>query len=118
MTDKIETHLGPPSPFQIALESFLLGCQKIKHERMDGSGSKLAKPQFSVVWGRRYLKVFAGRDIFCFIDTLTVEREGAKAGDVLKCASWAKPAKHARGNIFDAKNGLGLIGPYGPAYLR
>lgn len=39
-------------------------------------------------------------------------------GDVLKPASWKAPAKHARGNIFDEKNGLGSMGPYGPAYLR
>ena len=39
-------------------------------------------------------------------------------GDVLKPASWNAPAKHARGNILDGQNGLGSIGPYGPAYLR
>lgn len=39
-------------------------------------------------------------------------------GDVLKPATWRAPAKGARGNIFDAKNGLEHMGPYGPAYLR
>ena len=39
-------------------------------------------------------------------------------GDVLKPATWKAPAKHSRGNIFDPQNGLGSMGPYGPAYLR
>lgn len=55
-----------------------------------------------------------------------VTKEGGSAhafidrtnGDVLKPASWKTPAKHARGNIFDAHNGLGSMGPYGPAYLK
>lgn len=35
-----------------------------------------------------------------------------------EAAGWKAPAKHARGNIFDERNGLGAMGPYGPAYLR
>lgn len=41
-----------------------------------------------------------------------------KAGDVMKSASYKAPAKHARGNIFDAQNGLGAWGDYGPNYLK
>jgi hypothetical protein len=37
---------------------------------------------------------------------------------VLKPAGWKTPAKHARGNIFDDRNGLKHMGMYGPAYLR
>lgn len=47
-----------------------------------------------------------------------IEKVPHKIGDVLKPSSWKKPAIHARGNIFDAKNGLGSMGEYGPAYLR
>jgi hypothetical protein len=50
------------------------------------------------------------RSAWAFVDKTT--------GDVLKAASWKKPAKHARGNIFDEWNGLKSVGPYGPAYLR
>jgi len=39
-------------------------------------------------------------------------------GDVLKTAGWSAPAKHARGNILAADNGLDCMGPYGAAYLR
>jgi hypothetical protein len=38
-------------------------------------------------------------------------------GDILKPESFKKPAKHARGNIFDDSRGLSKVGPYGPAYL-
>ena len=66
--------------------------------------------------GRRYKRIVrtdangSGRCVHCFVDTQT--------GDVLKPASWKAPAKHARGNIFDDRNGLGMMGEYGPAYLR
>ncbi len=39
-------------------------------------------------------------------------------GDVLKPASFKAPAKHARGNIYDAHGGMGTVGVYGPAYMR
>jgi hypothetical protein len=38
-----------------------------------------------------------------------------KRGDLFKAASWAVPAKHARGNVIDKHWN---IGPYGPAYLK
>jgi len=50
------------------------------------------------------------RSVWCFIDL--------KTGDVLKPASWKRPAKHARGNIFDSANGLGRVNEHGPNYLR
>lgn len=50
-------------------------------------------------------------------DNQTVALGAIKRGDVMKPASYKAPAKHARGNIFDAKNGLGSMGQYGPAYL-
>jgi hypothetical protein len=49
------------------------------------------------------------RKIWCFVDVTN--------GNVLKPESFKKPAKHARGNIFDTSGGLSRIGPYGPAYL-
>ena len=48
--------------------------------------------------------------VWAFIDRTT--------GDVLKPASYKAPAKHARGNIFDEKGGMGSMSSYGPAYLR
>jgi hypothetical protein len=48
--------------------------------------------------------------IHSFIDKLT--------GDVLKPESWKKPAKHARGNIYDESNGLARVNHFGPEYIR
>jgi hypothetical protein len=38
-----------------------------------------------------------------------------KRGDLFKSASWAVPAKHARGNVIEKK---WQITTYGPAYLK
>jgi hypothetical protein len=40
-----------------------------------------------------------------------------KAGDIFKPAGWKGPAKHARGNVFDAEP-LKCCGLHGVAYLR
>jgi len=60
--------------------------------------------------GKRYKKIIVGFGVWCFVDKTT--------GDVLKAASFSTPAKHARGNIFDAHNGVEHITVYGPKYLR
>ena len=52
------------------------------------------------------------------VDNETKALGTVRAGDVMKSASWKVPAKHARGNIFDASNGLAIMGPYGPEYLK
>lgn len=52
-------------------------------------------------------KVTDNRSAFCFVDLET--------GAILKAASWAAPAKHARGNI---ANGAADLTQYGAVYLR
>jgi len=55
--------------------------------------------KLSVSFGRKYAKVIgdngAQRSVKGFIDM--------KTGDIFKPATWASPAKHARGNIADAE---------------
>jgi hypothetical protein len=72
--------------------------------------NSLPANEFRVNFGTRYVRVMRGTSAHAFIDRSN--------GDVLKPATWKAPAKHARGNIFDASNGLGSMGPYGPAYLK
>lgn len=65
--------------------------------------------------GGRYIRIVAERSdgsrySHCFIDKSN--------GDVLKCATWKAPAKHARGNIFSAHNGLEGVGVHGANYIR
>ncbi len=60
------------------------------------------------------------RHAYCFIARCDTESKAlgkVKAGDVLKCASWKAPAKHARGNIF-ADNPHAGCNKWGTDYLR
>jgi hypothetical protein len=97
------------SKFSEAFATFFAGCVSIYEAHCDRSGFS-HRDTFSWRDGSRYVRVFRSGSAHAFVDK--------KTGDVLKPASWKAPAKHARGNIFDSKNGLGWMGEYGPAYLR
>lgn len=108
--NEIEIPTEDLNDFDTRFNVFFLGCIDINHEYMSHSFPNQKKDEFSFKKGRRYMKVIRDGSVHCFVDT--------KNGDVLKAASWSAPAKHARGNIFDTKNGLSWMGEYGPAYLR
>ena len=74
-----------------------------------------ARPEFEVTDGKRYWKIIMkdgnSRSVRAFVDKTT--------GDILKPASWAAPAKHARGSILAEDFGMSCLeGPYGPKYLK
>ncbi|WP_315729882.1 hypothetical protein [Bradyrhizobium sp. SZCCHNRI2010] len=96
--------------FREALDSFYEGCKRIAEEHRKANYSSIPPYTWHIRELNKRWKITHGTGVHCFVDKAT--------GDVLKPASWDKPAKHARGNIFDAQNGLGRMGPYGPAYLR
>ncbi len=104
--------------FDAALSRFIDGCQTISDSYYGTTFPKLTPSVIKLAkGGRRYAKLTVTSDgdagqtsVHCFVDTTN--------GDVLKAAGWTGPAKHARGNVFDDKNGLGAMGPYGPAYLK
>ena len=52
--------------------------------------------------GKRYAKIIIGNYAHSFIAFAT--------GDIFKCAGWAAPAKHARGNIFSDQKGQEAFG--------
>lgn len=102
--------------FDTALDAFVAGCNAMatandaKFENVKFNTRITVDPK-----GKRYKRIVRSDDhgsrcVHCFVDTTN--------GDVLKAAGWKAPAKHARGNIFNADNGLGCMGPYGAAYLR
>lgn len=98
-----------------AFASFLAGVKRISDTYMAMTFPTLAKPNFRFDDGLRYIRVvrFEGgitSSVHCFIDKTN--------GDVLKAESWKRPARHARGNIFNPDNGLVCMGPYGASYLR
>jgi hypothetical protein len=99
----------------------------IMQNKLDAHDTEINRRKLMAVEGKRYYKIVqvrlhsaglpaplnlqsAGQSVFCFIDK--------NSGDVLKPASWAAPAKHARGNVFDESSGTRNVGVYGPGYLR
>ena len=102
--------------FDEKFESFLNGVRKIYDDHMDKSFPTLEKNVIEYTEGKRYIRLISRRpDAQSGSAHLFVDK---KNGDVLKTASWAAPAKGARGNIFDAHNGLARISPYGAEYNR
>ena len=70
-------------------------------------------PNIMPVWsqkeGKKFIKIVADTSAFAFIEVET--------GNIYKAASWAAPAKHARGNIFNDDPAQGCTA-YGPNYIR
>lgn len=109
-----------------ALATFVAGCEAIIASHNARFGGLLQPDRLEVEEGRTFLKIVVwsnggSRRVQAFVarkDGQTKALGAYRAGDVLKAATWAAPAKHARGNIFDASNGLASMGPHGPAYLK
>ncbi len=63
--------------------------------------------------GRKYIKVITGGSVWGFI--MKADDKQFKAGDILKAAGWAAPARNKpRGNVF---TDLSWVQWTGPAYL-
>lgn len=111
--------------FDAALSTFVTGCKTIADGHRAKIAPNVAPDEFSVDDGQNYIRVVrgdgTGRSVHCFVAKRDVTTKGLgaiKCGDVLKAAGWKAPARGVRGNIFDARNGLGRMGPYGPEYNR
>lgn len=97
--------------FTAALGRFTEGAQKIYADYVAKNFPTLTADPIECQWLQKRVRVVRKNGgVICFVDFET--------GDVLKAAGWKAPAKWARGNIYDADNGLKTFGPYGPAYLR
>lgn len=81
-------------------EAQRLGAEDYAHFAKSGWGTTLVAER-----GKRFIRIVAEgngqRSAWAFVDTTN--------GDVLKAAGWKAPAKGARGNIFDSKNGCGRV---------
>lgn len=100
--------------FESALKAFLKGAQR---KINDGYKDNVLIPKLSIMRGKKYIRVVSGIEgqrntgsAWAFIEIET--------GNVLRPDGWKRPAKHARGNIYDGDNGLKTVTAYGPAYLR
>jgi hypothetical protein len=88
------------------VEQFVERCQQIVTDYHTSNYPKLPVPVLNISQGKRYFRImrkdypddkYSG-SAWAFIDSTN--------GDILKPASWKRPAKHARGNIFDENEGM------------
>jgi hypothetical protein len=97
--------------FDLQFGIFILKLQAlITRHYADSSPVLQAQQKIVVDHGQVRARVrHAQCGVYCFVDYAT--------GNILKAADYRAPAKHPRGNIFNA-NPLQGCGVYGPAYLR
>lgn len=98
-----------------SLAKFLSKWNENLHEyqkRMGFTTEQVIEPSF----GKKYVKLVrtdnvGSRSAEAFVNLET--------GDIFKAASWAAPAKHARGNIYKDDNGMSAVDAAGfVRYLR
>ena len=98
--------------FVTRLNEFVAALQKMQNDHFAEKFSNLTPPTVTVMNGIKNVRVVNvgehQRIVYAFIEKET--------GNILKPASWAAPAKHARGNIY-GENMLDGCGPYGVKYL-
>lgn len=107
--------------FEARMAVVMTGIKAMSDEYMTRRFPTLNKYTFTTMPGSRYIRIVrsdsfnvaaggsVSRCVWGFVDKTN--------GDILKAAGWKAPAKHARGNIFDA-NPLANCNEYGPNYLR
>jgi hypothetical protein len=100
-----------PADFESALEAFV----RLAETNANKEKSELNQVTLTIERGRRYCRVVSAytkasdqRSVFCFVD---------QDGTILKAESWKKPAKGARGSIFNTDKGAGAVTAYGAIYF-
>ena len=103
-------------PADAAISLFAVEVQAMVNDHFAKHFAILTPPTITVEWGRRYAKIVkndsgGSRSVHSFVDRTT--------GDILKAATWAAPAKHARGSVLAATTAarLSAVSPYGANYL-
>ena len=99
-----------------AISLFAVEVQGLINDHFAKHFAILTPPTITVEWGRRYAKIVkndsgGSRSVHSFVDRTN--------GDILKAATWAAPAKHARGSVLAATTAdrLSAVSPYGANYL-
>lgn len=97
--------------FGTRLFEWLADCQKLVDDFYKNS---YMRPKLTISQsGRKYVRIVKedSQDmVYAFVEI--------KTGDIYKPATWAAPAKHARGNIFDSAKGMARMNWHGPEYLK
>lgn len=104
-----------------AIEKYIDFCIEDYRRWSGGYGEDLVESRasayadsFIIKKGKKYYKIIRESSVHAFI--VAEDDNKFRAGDILKPASWAAPAKNAaRGNVFDEKYSGGWTGP---GYLK
>ena len=95
----------------VAVDRMLNSIKLMRESYFAANYPNLKAERVTAALGSRYVKLVVMNyddtkvaSVFGFIDRAT--------GNVLKAASFNAPAKGVRGNVFDADNGMGAVGPY------
>jgi hypothetical protein len=107
---------GDKSLALLRLDRWLWSAQDLINKNYATHFSNLTPSLLEMSDGRRYIRIDSiadggrgQRSVWAFIDK--------KTGDILRAAGYKAPAKHARGNLFDAMQGTEMLTPYGIGYL-
>lgn len=98
------------------IEALRAAWEVMTRARRDEQFPKLAGGRLAVQleYGTKRVRIVrdepSSRSVAAFVDLAT--------GDILFPASWSKPAKHARGNVFAEDFGLSAFGDYSVRSLR
>lgn len=113
---KLPNSWGEKNLAMLRLDRWLWSAQNLVNKDYAIRFPTLTPSVLEMSDGRRYIRIDSisdggngQRSVWAFIDK--------KTGDILKAAGYKTPAKHARGNLFDAHSGLGSLTPRGPKYL-
>ena len=95
------------------VEGWVGRCQELINDYYSSRFANLETPRLILSKGRKYFKVVKvdnQQSVYAFVDIENL--------DILRPATYNRPAKHARGNILDNMKGMGMMSPYGPEYLK
>ena len=97
--------------------NFITKVNDERKEYYEKSGHSTKQTELTVEIGNKFIRLWDSSSCWGFISRVDGDLKGSpiKKGDLLKCASWKSPAKHARGNIID---GTARYGVYGPEYIK
>lgn len=101
--------------FITSLNNFVNVAQSTINEHFKNFGYS-NPPVLEIDGGNKYVKIVevrhgsVGKSVYGFVEKST--------GNILKAASWRAPAKHSRGNIYDADGGASACTPWGIKYLK
>jgi hypothetical protein len=101
---------APGDTSDAALTAFCAAVDAVREHYHAANGFSMDRGTVTFTRGAKNARIVlkdSQTSVHCFVDLAN--------GNILKSASWAKPANGVRGNII---NGAAQVGPHGAAYLR